>query len=134
MSKMVFMSAEHVDRMNELLAVDAPSKAACAALERPWHVVYELRHGSDTVWWTMRFDPADGVSFALQPPERPADVLFRGDCGAVLDAMRRIKAGDKTVQLPLTLLGDPNGLTVIDTAYQAAQDAAALDTEIPHLR
>lgn len=128
---MIFMSAEHVAHMNELLAVDTASRAACAALDRRWNMVYELSEGTETVWWTMRFDPADGVSFSLQPPAQSADVLFRGDHRAVLDAMRRLKAGEKDLQLPLTQSGDPEGLTVIGAAYQAAHAAAAIRTEIP---
>jgi hypothetical protein len=131
MSMMIFMSPEHVARMNELLAVDTASKTACAALDRRWNVVYELSEGTGTVWWTMRFDPAEGVTFNLLPPESPADVLFRGDHRAVLDVMRRLKAGDKEATLPLTQSGDPNGMAAIGAAYQAAHAAAALHTEIP---
>lgn len=131
MNMMIFMSPEHVAHMNELLSVDASSKAACATLDRRWDMVYELSAGAETVWWTMRFDPVDGVSFNLQPPTQPADVLFRGEHRAVLDTMRRIKAGEKDLQLPLTQLGDPNAFAVIGAAYQAAHAAAAIHTEIP---
>jgi hypothetical protein len=128
---MIFMSAEHVAHMNHLLAVDTASRAACAALDRCWNIVYELSGGPDTVWWTMRFDPIDGASFSLQTPTRPADVLFRGDHKGVLDTMRRLKAGEKDLQLPLTQSGNPEGLAIIGAAYAAAHQAAAVHTEIP---
>src|SRR5215467_1840779 len=95
MSKLIFMSDAHVARMNELLAADVASKAACAALERRWDMVYELSHGDQTVWWTMSFDPERGVFFTLKPPARPADILFRGEYRAMLEWMRKLKAGEK---------------------------------------
>lgn len=131
MSELVFMSPEHVVRMNELLAVDSASKAACAALGRRWDMVYELRHGAETVCWTMSFDPFDGVSFALEPPPRTADILFRGEYRAMLDWMRKHKAGLESGPEPVTQSGDPDGMHIIGPAYQAAGRAATLDTLIP---
>lgn len=132
MSKMIFMSEAHVARMNEILATDAASRAACAQLERCWNMVYELSHGADTVWWTMRFDPAEGVSFSLEAPAQPGDVVFRGDLRAMLESMRRTKSGDPTPP-PVTMHGDPGTMSVIGPAFQAASKVATLDTEIPRL-
>jgi hypothetical protein len=129
-SKLVFMSPAHVARMNELLAADPASRAACASLARRWNLVYELSHGTGTVWWTMRFDPVDGVSFSLEPPERRGDIVFRGDHRSMLDWMRRSKAGESPGPMPVEQLGDPAGMTVIGPAFVAAQQVATLDTEI----
>lgn len=130
-NKLIFMSPAHVARMNELLATDAASKAACALLGRRWDMVYELSQGTQTIWWTMSFDPAYGVSFSLEPPARQADILFRGEHRAMLDWMRRLKAGEQQNPEPVTMSGIPGGMEVIGPAYQAAQKAATIQTEIP---
>ncbi|MES2489724.1 MAG: hypothetical protein V4607_08020 [Pseudomonadota bacterium] len=131
MSLMLFMSPEHVAHMNGLLTADAASRTACAKFDRRWDIVYELAHGKETVWWTMRFDPVDGVSFTLQTPAQPGDVVFHGEYKAVIDAMRRMKAGDKDAVLPLTQSGNPDAMAVIGPAYSAAHGAAAIHTEFP---
>ena len=131
MSLMIFMSPEHVAHMNVLLAADPASKAACATFDRRWDIVYELSHGAETVWWTMRFDPVDGVSFLLETPTQPGDVVFHGEYKAVIDSMRRMKAGDKDAQLPLTQSGNADAMAVIAPAYGAAHAAAAIHTEFP---
>lgn len=131
MNKPIFMSQDHVQRMNDILSADAASKAACAALDRRWNMVYELKHGTQTVWWTMSFDPAQGVAFSLEAPQGAADILFRGEYKAMMDWMRLLKAGDKNAPEPITQSGDPNGMNVIGPAFQAAQQVATLDTEIP---
>jgi hypothetical protein len=130
-SKLIFMSPEHVARMNEVLANDSASKAACAALGRRWDMAYELNHGAQKIWWTMTFDPARGVSFALQPPSRAADILYRGEYRAMLDWMRNHKAGRSQGPEPVIKSGDPEGTSIIDAAFQAAGRAATFDTEIP---
>ncbi|HVT36936.1 MAG TPA: hypothetical protein VHE37_15205 [Nevskiaceae bacterium] len=133
MSKLVFMSQAHVARMNELLAADAASRAACAGLAHRWDMVYELQHGTHTVWWTMSFDPAYGVSFSLEAPRRAAQILFRGEYKAMLDWMRLRKAGGGETPEPVTMSGDSGGMSIIGPAYQAAAQAATLDTEIPQV-
>lgn len=130
MSKLVFMSPEHVARMNELLAADPVSKAECARLDRRWDMVYELENGEQTVWWTMSFEPARGVSFSLQPPPQPAGIVLRGEYRAMMEFMRRTKAGEAPGSEPVTLSGEPGGMEIIDAAFQAAGRAATLDTEV----
>lgn len=131
MTALVFMSPAHVARMNELLAADAASKAACARLARRWELAYELRDGEGVVWWTMSFDPASGVSFSLQPPPGAADILFRGEHRAMLEWMRRRKAGGEPGPEPVSQSGDPHGMAAIDAAFKAAAQAATLETTIP---
>ncbi len=131
MSKLTFMSPQHVACMNEILAADAASNAACAALGRRWDMVYELSHGTLTVWWTMSFDPVNGVSFSLKPPQRTGDIVYRGDYRTMMDWMRRSKAGEAVGPMPLEQTGDPNGMVVIGPAFAAAQKVATLDTEVP---
>lgn len=130
MSKLVFMSPQHIARMNELLAADPASQAECAKLDRRWDMVYELAHGEQTVWWTMSFDPTRGVSFSLEPPAQPAGILLKGDYRAMMEFMRRSKAGEAPGSEPVTLSGEPDGMKIIDAAFQAAGRAATLDTEI----
>lgn len=130
MSKLIFMSPEHVASMNAVLVKDAASKAACAKLDRCWTMAYELAHGADTVWWTMSFDPAEGVSFSLDRPANPADVLYRAEYRPYLRWMQRLKAGEKDLPEPAVLSGHPDGLDIIGPAFQAAGKAATLDTEV----
>lgn len=130
MSTLVFMSPEHVARMNELLATDPVSKAECAKLDRCWNMVYELSHGAQTVWWTMRFDPAQGVSFHLQAPAHAADILLRGEYRTMMEFMRATKAGEPAGTEPVTLSGEPDGMKIIGAAFQAAGQAATLETEV----
>ncbi|MDM4769946.1 hypothetical protein [Solimonas sp. SE-A11] len=130
MSKLVFMSPEHVARMNELLAADRVSQDECARLDRHWDMDYELAHGERTVWWTMSVDSVPGVSFSLEPPAQPAGILLKGDYRAMMEFMRRSKAGETPGSEPVTLSGEPEGMKIIDAAFQAASRAATLDTEI----
>jgi hypothetical protein len=120
--------------MNGLLAKDAGSQRACATLKRTYWTAYELGHGGRTVWWSMEFNPTAGVRLYLAPPPRQADVLFRGDYVAVLDAMRLAKAGKagkESVNERVTTHGDSSALAMIGPAFAAAQAAATVDAEIP---
>ena len=130
MGKLAFMSPEHVAHMNALLANDVASKEACAKLDRCWTMVYELSDASRIVWWTMSFDPAQGVAFSLDPPHAAADILYRGDYRSYMEWMRRHKAGEQPGPEPVDVSGDPNGMTVIGPAFQAAGQAATVETEV----
>jgi hypothetical protein len=127
--KLLFMSMEHVDLMNRLLADDAASLEACAALARRYTLAYELSRDGGTVWWTMEFDPKTGVRFGLVAPEQPADLTFHGGYRAMLDATARTKAGEQ-VPMPLTPSGDLKVMEVVGAAFAAARSKATIDTEI----
>lgn len=69
----VFMSDEHVERMNELLAQDAEVMAECRALDRDYVIAYALADGpKGTVYWVFHLQRAAGASFSLDPPIDPA--------------------------------------------------------------
>jgi len=127
--KLLFMSVEHVELMNRLLADDAASLEACAALPRRYTLAYELSRDGGTVWWTMDFDPKTGVRFGLVAPEQPADLTFHGGYRAMLDATARSKAGEQ-VPMPLTTSGDLKVMEVVGAAFAAARGKATIDTEI----
>jgi hypothetical protein len=129
MAHPLFMSAEHVEAMNRLLAVDADSRAKCAQLSRSYWFVHELDDHGHTVWWTLEFNPSDGMRFSLVPP--PADVrvdiLMRGSYYAVLEATRRRKAGEE-VPYPVTTDGDLQAMVIVGPALEASRRAATLET------
>ncbi len=130
MSELLFMSPQHVARMNEILAHDGPTRRACAELEQDMLLAYELSDGEDTIWWTMAFRRDEGVRFGLDAPARAVDLTLRGEYRAMLDFMRLSKSG-QAAEEPVSSHGDPEVLTIIGPAFAAAQAAATLDTVIP---
>ncbi len=132
MTKPVFMSEEHVAQMNERLAVHAPSLKLCRELPRDYQISYELKDGDKVTWWTMSFTTAVGARFKLSPPDGDADIAFSGSYWAMMDFMRKLKAGDAAAhEMPLVSSGDMASFSIFGTAFSAAQDAAMMDTEIP---
>lgn len=131
MNKPLFMSTQHVEIMNGLLAEDADSKSECAKLDRRYWMVYELADAERTVWWSVAFDPALGVRFSLTPPASGEPlILYRGDFRAVVKATQRLKQGGDAA-LPVTTHGDPQVLTIIGPAFAAAGRAATIASEFP---
>lgn len=128
-AKLLFMSAEHVEAMNRLLAVDAEIKAQCARLPRAYWLVHELEHAGRTVWWTLELNPCDGMRFSLTPPpvEVQADIVMRGSYSAVVEATRRRKAGEE-VPYPVSTHGDLQSMAIFGPALEAGRRAAMLDT------
>lgn len=128
----MFMSAEHVDAMNRILALDDGTRAACAKLPRPYWFVHELDDHGATVWWTLEFNPQYGARFSLAPPPEGVrvDILMRGAYRAVVEATRRGKAGEK-VPYPATLEGDVQAMEMFGPALEAARRAATLETQFP---
>jgi hypothetical protein len=126
------MSAEHVEAMNRLLAVDAESKAQCARLLRPYWLVHELDDGGRTVWWTLELNPCEGMRFSLFPPPVAAqvDIVMRGSYSAVVEATRRRKAGEE-VPYPVSTHGDLQSMAIFGPALEAGRRAAMLDTSFP---
>lgn len=131
MTAPLFMSQQHVDIMNRILAADADSKAECAQLARSYWMVYELNDGGRTVWWSVEFNPNRGVRFSLQAPDTDApDLLYRGDYRAVVKATQRAKQGGDGEE-PVTTHGDPGVMAVIGPAFAAAGRAATIASEFP---
>lgn len=77
MSRPVFMSVDHVERMNAILRDEPSVRAACRDLDRSYAFCYELNGGPEgrQVYWSMVFDPSQGVRMGLDKPER-ADLTF----------------------------------------------------------
>lgn len=132
MTAPMFMSAEHVEAMNRLLAVDAGSLAECAKLPRPYWFVHELDDQGRVVWWTLEFNPDQGARFSLAPPPEGvrADILMRGSYGEVVEATRRGKAGEK-LPYPAKMEGNPQDMGIFGPALEAARRAATLETRFP---
>lgn len=130
MSALVFMSREHVDRMNDLLAGSADVLAACADLDREYEIVYELRNGPDgTVYWVLRFDRASGARFSLNRTQN-ADLTYVGDWAEVIRSSRAARNGER-VEPSLEVRGDPSVTDRVGTAYAAAQRVATIPVEFP---
>lgn len=131
MSKPIFMSQQHVDIMNRILATDADSHAECAKLDRSYWMVYELQDADSTVWWSVEFSPSAGVRFSLLPPDTDApDLLYRGDYREMVKATQRAKQGQGGEE-PVTTHGDPGVLTIIGPAFAAAGRVATIPSEFP---
>jgi hypothetical protein len=123
-----FMSREHVDIMNALLADAHDVHAACSTLDRSYVLHYDLTGGpqGDKVHWTMIFSP-DGVRFGLDEPLR-ADLVIAGPYAEVVAASRAAREGrEPSAQLPMT--GDTAVLEVIGPAFAAARAAARVDVD-----
>jgi hypothetical protein len=131
-TKPLFMSAEHVEAMNRLLAVDAESKTQCARLPRPYWMVHELDDGGRTVWWTLELNPREGMRFSLVPPpvDVQADIVMRGFYSAVVEATRRRKSGEE-VPYPVSSAGDLQSMAIFGPALEAGRRAAMLETRFP---
>jgi predicted dienelactone hydrolase len=129
-----FMSYTHVFIMNRLLAADQDVKKTTAALDRRYILAYELDEGpkGETVWWTMAFDPSDGMAFSLQAPEKPADLTFKGHYAEVIRAMRQMKDGQQ-VALPVTTVGNEYVMTTVGPAFAAGQKAATVKATFPEV-
>ncbi|WIV54052.1 S9 family peptidase [Amycolatopsis nalaikhensis] len=130
MSDLVFMSHEHVARMNELLAASDEVLAACAALDRDYEIAYELSGGPDgTAHWVLRFDRRSGARFSLEPP-RDADLTYFGDWTEVIRGSRAARSGEP-VEANLTTAGDVSVTERVADAYATAQRVATIPTEFP---
>jgi hypothetical protein len=131
-AKPLFMSQEHVEAMNLILAVDAESKARCGRLPRSYWLVHELDHEGRTVWWTLELNPSDGMRFSLSPPpvDVQADIVMRGSYAAVAEATRRRKAGEE-VPYPVSTEGDLQSMSIFGPALEVGRRAAMLETRFP---
>ncbi|WP_134669484.1 MULTISPECIES: hypothetical protein [unclassified Amycolatopsis] len=126
----MFMSPEHVARMNELLAASAEVRAACADLDRDCEIAYELSDGpSGTVHWVLRFDRGLGARFSLEPSPR-ADITYFGDWADVIRTSRAAHAGEP-VEENLTESGDASVLERVAHAYATARRVATVPVEFP---
>ncbi|MDT9599925.1 alpha/beta hydrolase [Sphingosinicella rhizophila] len=129
-----FMSHRHVQIMNRLLADDTDSKAAAAKLPRVHVLAYQLANGpkGETVWWQMRFDPEEGLSFTLTEPDGPADLTMVGDWREAMQDFIAIR--DRKIDaaaLRLKSVGDETFMTRTAEAFAAGMKAATIPATIP---
>ena len=122
------MSPEHVAIMNaRLLDADAV-RAACAELEKPLTLGYELTDGPDgeTVFWTMAFE--DTVRFSLD--SEPADLLFKGDWARMIRTTMASRRGEQD-DPGLETVGDLEVMTTVAPAFAAAQAVGTVAVQFP---
>ena len=114
MAEPLFMSPEHVARMNEILEGDAAVRSACAELPQPYTLGYALSGGPGgrPVHWTVTF--TDTVRFSLEP--RDTDLLLSGDWASVVRASRAQREGE-----------------VVDPGVSASGDLAVMQAVSPLL-
>jgi hypothetical protein len=129
-----FMSAAHVEQMNRLLAASEETRAATADLDREIVLAYRLADGPDgqTVHWQMRFSPADGMAFALGPPDRAADLTLVGDWRHMIAQTKVAREGGEP-RLDLDVEGDPSVMEEIGAAFAAGQAVATVPVTFPDL-
>ncbi|GAB3378050.1 hypothetical protein [Amycolatopsis echigonensis] len=133
MADLIFMSQEHIDRMNELLGDSAEVAAACARLDRDYAIAYELSDGpGGTVYWTLRFDREAGASFSLEPPVH-ADVTYLSDWAEAIRFSRAAREGAQAAEPVLETRGDPSVTERVAEAYSVAQSTATLPTVFPEV-
>ncbi|GAA3568023.1 hypothetical protein GCM10022222_59910 [Amycolatopsis ultiminotia] len=130
---MEFMSQEHIDAMNGLLAGSAEVSAAARELPREYVLAYELTDGpadGATVHWQLRF-ATDGPTFALTPAP-DADVLLRGDWREVVTAAARSRRGEEPVEDGLRTDGDIESfMAAVGELFAVARKVATLETTFP---
>lgn len=132
MSRLEFMSAEHVAEMNRLLERDEATRRACRELDRPYLMLYELRHRPETVYWAISFDPTKGVRFALERPQQPPDLVIRGDYAESIRATAAAKSGSD-VQMPWQHDGDVSAIELLAPILEKARLAATVETHMPDI-
>jgi hypothetical protein len=133
MTRMTFMSAEHVAAMNARLAAAADVRAAVAKLEREILWVHKLwdDHAGRYVWWQNRFSPAEGISLALGKPEREPTTLFTGNYWDMVAAVAETVAG-RPREAPVKIeSGDPDFMRDVADIHSLAWQAALIDVDYP---
>ena len=127
---MLFMSADHVSAMNDLLASSDAVRSAATRLDRTYVLAYVLSdapHGGSE-HWTLTLGP-DGVRFGLDAPAG-ADVVTRADYAAMIRATKASRAGQQ-VDEDIVMDGDPAVVERIAPVFAVAQQVATLDVEFP---
>lgn len=129
---MEFMSQQHIDAMNELLAGSDEVKTAGRTLARDYVLAWELSGGPDggaTVYWQLRFGP-EGTAFTLTPAD-DADLRYVGDWRAALTTMARARDGE-TVQQPWKVEGDEGAvMAAVGEQFAVSQKVATLPATFP---
>lgn len=129
---MEFMSQQHIDAMNELLAGSDEVKTVDKTLSRDYVLAWELTDGPDdgaTVYWQLRFGP-EGTAFALTPAD-DADLRYVGDWRAALTTMARARDGE-TVDQPWKVEGDEDAvMAAVGEQFAVSEKVATITTTFP---
>lgn len=125
-----FMSQEHVDRMNALLAGSEEVRAVCAGLSAPRAMAYRLTDGpaGRTVYWRVSFDQT--VRFELI--DGPADVAFVGDWAQMIRATRAGRGGEE-VDPGVRVEGNEVVLAEIGPVLELARSVATIPVDFPEV-
>lgn len=128
---MLFMSAEHVSAMNDLLSSSDEVRSAIARLDRTYVLAYDLSAAPDggSEHWTMTLGP-DGVRFDLDAPAGAADIVTKADYSAMIRATKASRAGERADE-DIAVDGDPTVLERIAPVLALAQQVATLDVQWP---
>ncbi|MEU9886717.1 hypothetical protein [Sphaerisporangium sp. NPDC051011] len=126
----LFMSAEHVEAINERLAASPAVAEATATLSRSYDLAYELSGGPDgeTVHWSVHLG-RDGVRFSLEAPPS-ADLTFVGDHIRMVRASRAARAG-KDLDPGVEVIGDMIVFEQVAGVMAAAQREATVPVRWP---
>jgi hypothetical protein len=131
MTRLAFMSQEHVDEMNALIAGSLQVRKAATELGTDRVLAFELADGpdGDTVWWLLDVGPS-GFQFRLGEPTTQPDVVIRADFTAMIRAVRAEREG-RQEEYPQEVVGDPELMARIFEVLEVARPIATLDTELP---
>ena len=125
-----FMSQEHVDLMNALLAPSEDVRAACAQLAGPRTLGYALTDGPDGADVHWRVTCADTVRFSLDAG--PADVLLVGDWAQMIRASRATRDGE-VIDAGVRVEGDASVVGEVGRILEVARSVAVVDVSFPEV-
>jgi hypothetical protein len=125
---MLFMSAEHVATMNDLLAASAEVAAATQALDRQYLIVYELDRDGRLERWSVTLGPGE-LRFGLGEAGQP-DLRLTGDWRRAVAASRLAREGQAS-DPGLAMEGDIGVLERLAPILAAAQSVATVAVEWP---
>ncbi len=128
---MLFMSNEHIDLMNNLLAASPDIRSAISKLQQETIVTYELSNGPDgqTVYWTSSYAP-DEFRLSLAPPSRPADITHRADWAQMVRAAKANREG-RQVETEVQTIGDQQAFARVAHIFELGRQVATVDCEFP---
>jgi hypothetical protein len=129
---MLFMSATHVETMNDLLAQSGEVRAMAADLGRELVIMYDLKSGPEgaPMYWTLRVG-SQGVCFALTPSDQQPDVTLRADWAAMIQSAKANREGRQHQEVDIEFVGDKSVLTSIAPLMAAVRRVASVECEFP---
>jgi hypothetical protein len=127
----VFMSPEHVDQMNQLLAESAAVRNAAAALGGSYTMTYQLDDApTGTEYCTTVLGPS-GMHLELTDPPTPPDILIRADWTTTMRALYAQKAGRAAPTVAEETTGDAMLLKRLEEVLAIGRRVATIDTCLP---